>query len=267
VQRGTYRLALWLYQHCNVPDVEVEAQLEHSLWISLRLRTWVDYNIYCLGLYEEPLARFFTGAIKPDSTVLDIGAYIGQYTLLAAKHAPLGRAIAFEPHPESHRRLLDNVTRNHLSNVTVLSQAVGSTPGRMPFDLQEQQYSSKLIPSSQVGDALAEFEVTTVDETVRKLGLPCVDLIKIDVEGAEGQVLSGAQATLSAFHPLLIVEIDRSGEQVFGDDSENTLASLQGLGYQLHRVRRRVSPLTDLCVEYDNVVAIPFTRPRDEAPR
>lgn len=99
IQRGLYRLALWLYQRCSIPDIEVETLLDGTLQMKLQLKTWVDYNIYCLGLYEAPLARFFIRSLRPDSVVLDIGAYIGQYTLLAAKYASAGRVIALEPHP------------------------------------------------------------------------------------------------------------------------------------------------------------------------
>src|SRR5262245_8193520 len=90
-RRGLYRLALWLFQRLTVPDVEVEASLDGSLVVSLRLKAWVDYNMFCLGVYEEPVVRIFTRSLRPDSVILDVGAYIGQYTLLAAKYASQGQ--------------------------------------------------------------------------------------------------------------------------------------------------------------------------------
>ncbi len=118
-QRGTYRVAIWLYQHLRIPDIEVETALDRTLWVTLRLPIWVDYNIYTLGFYEAPLARFFIRSLRPDSVVLDVGAYIGQYTLLAAKYAPKGQVIAFEPHPESFTRLTAHLARNHLKKMSL----------------------------------------------------------------------------------------------------------------------------------------------------
>ncbi len=257
-KRGTYRLALWLYQHQSIPDLTVEASLDQNLWVSLQLRSWVDYNIYCLGLYEAPLARFFMQALEPNSVVLDIGAYIGQYTLLAAKYAARGRVIAFEPHPQSHQRLQANVTRNRLRNVVASSQAVGATPGQRAFRLAAQPAMSRLLQLDEPRNAVVEVELTSVDSIVRQADLSRVDLIKIDVEGAEGQVLRGAEETLLKYHPMLIMEVDRNREQALGDDPEPILRYLRDLGYALHALRRtRLVAITDLRVSYENVIAVP----------
>lgn len=256
-RRGTYRAALWLYQHLPVPDVEVEARLDQTLWVTLRLPIWVDYNIYALGLYEAPLARLFVRSLRSDSVVLDIGAYIGQYTLLAAKYAPKGQVIAFEPHAESCRRLKAHVARNRLINIDVLSQAVGQQPGYAPFALSEQPFSSSLLGSDQPSEASMEVEVTTVDVTIRKMDVRQVDLMKIDVEGAEGAVLRGAREVLSAHHPLLVVEIDHQREQAFGDSPETIFRYLHDLGYACYTLHRRhLVPTRGTSVTYENVIAV-----------
>jgi hypothetical protein len=54
IQRGAYRLGLKLYQHLSIPDIKTTVTLDKTLNIKLNLRNWVDYNIYCLGLYEAP---------------------------------------------------------------------------------------------------------------------------------------------------------------------------------------------------------------------
>lgn len=145
-QRGAYRMALWFYQHLPIPDVKVETTLDRTLWVTLHLPVWVDYNIYILGLYEAPLARFFIRSLRPDSVVLDIGAYIGQYTLLAAKYAPKGQVIAFEPHPESFARLTAHLARNNLKNVLALQKALGSNRDMYFFHLSQQVFNSWIAP-------------------------------------------------------------------------------------------------------------------------
>lgn len=253
IQRGLYRLATWLYQRCSIPDVEVETLLDGTLWMKLCLRLcrWT----ICLGMYEAPLARFFIRSLRPDSVVLDIGAYIGQYTLLAAKYASAGRVIAFEPHPISYQRLQAHVACNRLGNVCILHQAAGQIPGRLPLALSEQASDSG-FSSGWSGETI-EVEVVPVDEVVRQMNLKRVDVIKVDVEGAEGQVLRGAHETLARFHPLLIVEIDRHREQAFGDAPEAILGYLQNLGYTHYLLRRhRLIPVGDPLGDYENVVAI-----------
>lgn len=257
-RRGAYRVALWLYQHFPIPDVEVETTLDQTLWVTLRLPIWVDYNIYALGLYEAPLARFFIRSLQPESVVLDIGAYIGQYTLLAAKYAPHGQVIAFEPHPESFARLTAHIARNRLQNVQAFRQAVGRRKGTLPLVLSEQVSSSYLEMPFWGNKPTVEVEVTTLDTVVRELKLPKVSLVKIDVEGAEGEVLQGAQETLHRFHPILIVEIDRSREEAWGDSPQTTLALLEQEGYALYvQEGWNVKPLLNHSINYANIIAIP----------
>lgn len=259
-QRGTYKAALWLYQHLPIPDIEVEATLDRTLYVTLRLPVWVDYNIYCLGLYEAPLARFFIRSLCPDSCVLDIGAYIGQYTLLAAKYAPYGHVLAFEPHPESFARLRAHVVRNRLSNVFAFQEAVGEQQGVLPLTLSGQAFDSALRPQGQadIGNTNAiEVRVTTLDEVIQEHGLPKVDLMKIDVEGAEGKVLKGAERVLRAFRPLLIVEVDRHREAVWEDSPESIWAMLDQYGYDLYILEGwRIYPLSHV-KDYANLIAIP----------
>jgi FkbM family methyltransferase len=264
VQRGIYRLALRFYQRRAVPDIEVETTLDRTLAISLRLRVWVDYNIYCLGFYEAPLARFFIQSLRPESVVLDVGAYIGQYTMLAAKYASAGHVFAFEPHPESCQRLKAHIDRNRLTSVTIVPRAAGEIAGRMPFALTEIDSNSGLLSPDHPDGSVVEVEVTTVDDVVREAGLQRVNAMKVDVEGAEGLVLRGAQETLARFHPLLIVEINRKRDQAFGDDPETILGQLENLGYNLYFLRRhRLTPTSSRSVDYDNVIAIPAAERRD----
>lgn len=256
-QRGIYRVALWSYQHLPVPDVEVETTLDQSLWVTLRLPIWVDYNIYCLGLYEAPLTRFFIRSLRPDSVILDVGAYIGQYTLLAAKYAPKGQVIAFEPHPESFARLTAHLARNNLENVLALQKAVGQQAGYAPLHLSEQAFDSQIM--SQQSNETIEVEMTTLDEITHGLELQNLDLVKIDVEGAEGAILRGAEQVLSRLRPLLIVEIDRSREKSWGDAPESVLGHLRQLGYTLYFLEGwDIKPLfPQHSIDYANVIAIP----------
>ncbi len=100
--------------------------------------------------------------------------------------------------------------------------------------------------------------MTTLDEVTHELGLQKVDLVKIDVEGAEGTVLRGAEGTLSRFRPLLIIELDRSRKEVWGDSPEPILTYLERMGYALHfGAGWRIRPLLRHSIGYANFIAIP----------
>ncbi|MDW8293028.1 MAG: FkbM family methyltransferase [Anaerolineae bacterium] len=254
--RGTYRIALWCYQHLQVPSTEVETTIDRTLQVSLRLPIWVDYNIYCLGVYEAPLARFFKQSIRPDAVVIDVGAYIGQYTLLAAKYAPHGHVVALEPHPISFARLSSHVIRNRMSNVTLLQKAAGRERGRLPLAPSSQFSDSRLLPTDSSDDT-TEVEVIALDELVEEQELGRVGLVKVDAEGAEGEVLKGAEQTLQKFLPTLVVELDRSREKAWGADPESILAMLAKWGYTFFVVEGwSLKPLSRT-VDYANVIAIP----------
>jgi FkbM family methyltransferase len=261
LRRGSYRLALWLYQHSTIPDIEVDATIDRTLWVSLRLRSWVDWNIYCLGIYEAPLAQCFVSLLQPESVVLDVGAYIGQYTLLAAKYAPQGRVVAIEAHPVSFQRLEHNARRNKLPNVEQLNLAAGAAIGHMAFALSADSFTSSLVPDDTVSlTPTIQVDVAPLDEIVYRLSLPGVDLVKIDVEGAEGAVLTGARALLRKYRPALIIEVDREREAVFENSPEQIAASLRDLGYRICRLGRTgLRDLGDTVPDYENLIAIPTT--------
>ena len=162
-------------------------------------------------MYEPELTDWVTNNVRPNMVFVDVGAAQGYYTLLAAGLAR--QVIAFERDVELYEKLLDVVSRRHLWNVTVVPFALFSkrTSGRMGVDPDE------FLPGD--GDVVA----ITLDEY---LGGRRVDIIKIDVEGAEVDVLLGAQETLAQWGPTLLIEVHHAIRH-FGRtvaDLENILA-------------------------------------------
>lgn len=265
VARGQYRVAHWCHEHLTVPAVGVDTTLDNTLRVGLRLDNWAEYNAYCLGLYESYLAHFFIGQLRLNSVVLDVGALFGQYTLLAAKYAPQGRVLAFEPSPTSRQRLEEHIRRNRLANVAVVPAAVSDKPGRAQFQLSADAGNNGLVRGDRttIARETIEVAVTTIDAAVEQAGLPRVDMIKMDVEGAEWLALQGAYATLRQYQPLLLVEIERAGQEQLGGTPEQLGSYLRDLGYQLYRLdRSRLVPLDESRVVYENVIAIAGTPPR-----
>jgi hypothetical protein len=140
------------------------------------------------GVDERLLQRWLSEYVESGSTCLDIGASDGYYTVLMAKLAgPKGAVYAFEPSSQLSERIAYHVGLNgrkhDLAPVTVYDKFVGS--------------------ETQQSDLLS----VTVDSVVHNTPIGRVDAIKIDVDGAEVDVLRGASRTLERFHPHLFVEV------------------------------------------------------------
>jgi FkbM family methyltransferase len=164
---------------------------------------------YWLGTHEEPVQRTLITHAQPGAVAWDIGAHIGFFSLLLARAVgPDGRVLAFEPHAANVGRLTANVTANHVHNVDVLAVALGNASGSAAFAVHRSSLQGALEgPSpSPCTDEIVSVETTTIDDLVRH-GAPVPLLIKIDVEGAEGRVLSGGRETIAVHRPVMVIEI------------------------------------------------------------
>jgi FkbM family methyltransferase len=135
---------------------------------------------------------------------LDIGAYVGPYSIRAARAVgPAGRVIALEPDSTNRRQLEKNLALNGITNCAVAPLAAWSRPGRVGWRPSSHPDWHRVDDSAGPG----EMEATTVDDLVRRMALPRVDWIKLDIEGAEVEALRGAEATLKNHRPALFIEV------------------------------------------------------------
>jgi FkbM family methyltransferase len=169
------------------------------------------------GVHEPKTASWFEP--KPGEVVVDVGAHIGRYTLIAAKRA--SRVVSIEPDPSNFAMLESNIRLNNFSNIVPLRLAISSSPGRRRFFLAGggDSGTSSLEPSwSWILDTglerkHVEVECETLDRLVSSLGVEHIDWLKIDVEGHEIDVLEGAKATL-ARSGKIILEVAEGNEAV-----------------------------------------------------
>jgi FkbM family methyltransferase len=138
------------------------------------------------------------------SVFIDVGAYIGPYTILAAKAVgATGRVIALEPDPTNRRQLEKNLQLNGISTCTVVPLAVWSCSGRIGWSEAERPDWHRACEEASSG----AIEATTLDDLVADHALDRIDWIKMDIEGGEVEALRGAQRTLARFRPALFIEI------------------------------------------------------------
>jgi FkbM family methyltransferase len=137
------------------------------------------------------------------SVVVDAGAQIGAFSVKASKQVGgAGIVYAFEPEPENFQYLIANT--EHLNNVRIFNKALWSSEGKKLLYLHPFNVGAhSLYPPREGDNGTLEVETTSLDDMIKGK----VDFMKIDVEGAELEVLKGAQHILEQFHPFIAVEI------------------------------------------------------------
>ena len=187
---------------------------------------YVGRSLDLYGEWSEGEMDLLRQVIRPGNVVLDIGANIGSHTLFFAQATgPKGAVLAFEPQRMIFQILCGNVALNGLSNVHTHRAALGRRPGSIRVPLldvaAEQNFGALSLDNIETGESV---ELKTIDS----LGLPACHVIKIDVEGMEGEVIAGGEATIGRFRPILYVENERQ------DRSADLIDQLFSLGYRLY---------------------------------
>lgn len=179
-----------------------------------------------LGSYEYDKQRLFEQTIASGSTVYDIGANVGFYTLLASVLVgETGHIFAFEPLPRNVLYLREHIRLNALTNVQTLAVAVADYTGFASFaeDVNASQGHIAVQGTLTV-------ETVCLDELIQQGKLPTPDYIKIDVEGAELAVFAGARQMLTKAHPVIFLATH--GQSIHHQCCE----MLTSFGYQLQAI-------------------------------
>ncbi len=173
----------------------------------LRWRRYNSLNFwYHLGLFEPHISQLIEGSLRHGDSFWDIGANGGYHTLLAARRVGSdGHVLAVEANPRLKPLIETQLRLNHVTNCTVVSVAVSNRQGTASFAVADNSLKSSLSDSRLTGESnTLEVQTTTLDALMKHHAPP--HLIKIDVEGAEAQVLEGGQRLLSAAgRPRLLV--------------------------------------------------------------
>jgi len=241
--RGLLRRVVWRLRwllHPNAPWL-LRTRNRVSLWAP---KGGAGALIYYQGATEPDTMEFFRRVLKPGMVFVDVGAHLGEYTVLAA--TILGRSgyvHAFEPRPDIFELLTRNIQLNHCRNVTVRPFALWHENGWCEFEVTPEPSVSAIRSVAPIrrGAKIIKVRAVTLDDYFARIPTCRPDLIKIDVEGAELHVLRGARSVLdrSAVEaPKLIVEYEPPNQARFGYSFTDVFAFLAGLGYNLYGWQR-----------------------------
>ena len=187
--------------------VVVAAGIAAGVRLRLDLKT---EKYYWLGTHEAAVQQALARETKPGMTVYDVGAHLGFFTLgLARLVGAGGRVVAFDPLPENTRALRANLALNPslTSNVQVVQAAVANVSGQLRFYGGSDPSRARLAPPPASSEDGQEVASLTLDEFVFHFGEPAPQLVKLDVEGAEGMALQGARRVLREIKPVWILEV------------------------------------------------------------
>lgn len=200
---------------------------------------WISTQLFWRGMkgYEPATVPLLFALATRARLTVDVGAYVGYLTVLAALANPRGRVIALEPLPATHARLLRNVRLNRLSNVECVNAAAGAEAGRAElYHLKEGLSSAASLERAHLegcdGVTSTAVEVVSLDELLAERSVYRVDLIKLDTETTELQVLAGAEGILRRDHPHIICEVLQPGT------ARAMTRLLEPLGYRFYDLRR-----------------------------
>lgn len=218
---------------------------------------YTTVSAFLLRDQVEPELKYLDKFVSAGDIFVDVGANIGLFTLKMAPRA--ARVVAVEPGREAGDLLEENISLNRFQNVTLVRKGLADGPGKAalfhnPVGDDPQAFS--LVNDGAATEA-EEVEITTLDQLVADLGLPRVDSIKIDVEGAEQRVLAGGLATISAHHPLIIFEMNCPALLSSGGDPAAPWNTLAGLGYRFFRLQwdGSLTALTSRPTAFCNIIA------------
>jgi FkbM family methyltransferase len=181
-----------------------------------------NFEFYCrnnkddfinMTLREEDIVERFQP--KEGDIVVDIGAHIGHYTIIASKRVGMyGKVVAIEANPDNFEMLNRNIKLNQLTNIISLNYAVYSKETKIKLYLAGEEsgytiYDTIMIERAARGqENFVEVNANTLDYLLQLYGINEVNWIKIDVEGAEYEVLKGATNMLSKSKDIsLLIEI------------------------------------------------------------
>lgn len=233
------KLARFIREHRGLPKRLISMLVPQPVLLNLgefkmyvRLDDWaVGARIAVRRAYEEHVTRVIRTFLRPGVVVLDIGANVGYYTLLsAARISDTGKVIAFEPSSDNCALLRMSVRRNNFNNVVVHTKAVASKNGYVGFGGRDG--SNGGVSLSINTSHPTQVEAVALDTFLQDESK--IDLIKMDIEGAEGLALNGMKQLLQRHHPVILSEFSPDALRALsGISPEDYLNGLRALGYEL----------------------------------
>jgi len=236
---ATRRGVLWRFALRNKLRVPLVLPWLAGTRVEVTLGNDLSLCLYVAGSFEPNEFAFLDRMLRRGMIVIDVGANDGLYTLFAARRVgSRGRVVSVEPSSRERRNLERNLALNRLKNVTVVPAALAAEAGHAELQIAPALHGghNTLGGFAHKGVAAIGSErvpVETLDMLAERLSLGKVDVIKIDVEGAETKVLDGGRQLLKIARPALLIEANQDALRKQATSTDEMLALLRSLEYEI----------------------------------
>lgn len=236
--------------------------------ITLHSKDPVISGALAFGVYEPFQIETFRTQVQAGDVVLDIGANIGLYTVIAAgRVGEAGAVFSFEPEDENYALLTKNIKANNFTNTQAVNCAVSNENGTATLSLAEDNKGNHSLLSPTISGATQQVTIVRIDDWLRENKVEKVNVIKMDIQGAEPHALEGMRETMT-YTPILFIEYEPALLRTAAHDPIQMLTGLQSYGYDLYdvnegsrslvRIENGVSFTASLKGDaYANILAIP----------
>jgi FkbM family methyltransferase len=251
-QAARWRLIPYGLRKCREACKESElrcVRTRHGFHINVDVSDWLGSHVYVAGEYESTSSALIKAHLRRGGVFIDVGANIGYFSLLASTQVgPTGRVLALEPVPRTRSRLLENVQLNNFKQCQVFDVAASNENGHCDMYVGPLTHSG-VSSLRRIDDASEKVRVATSRlDTLLDIDRK-VDMVKIDVEGAECHALEGMVGILERSRPDLVLEITTAFLEGLGRNVSDIDSLLKQFNYKCHVINhkglRRILSLAD----------------------
>ena len=236
-ERARLRVAkmLYNYEDANIHGIDIIVPLQDKgLVCFINTKDLIGWKIFFTGEYERGTNRVLEQYVKEGDVVIEAGANMGSETLLLSRLTGKGKVYGFEPNPYRFDRLKTNVSINELTNVEVFEMAIGEKNGDISFHIYPKNFCNAGMSSKYMDTPLTR-KITvpqqTLDSFVESHNINKVDFLKMDIQGAEMDLLAGAATMIAKYKPIIFLE----ALQIY-NDIQAMYAELAKYGYTVHNI-------------------------------
>jgi len=247
LMRGVFNYCVFSLFDKLKPGEKVIVDIDSNKMIVNPKDRGIAPSLLIYGVMEKAETKLFKAQVNEGMIVIDVGANIGYYSLMASSLVGNDGAVyAFEPEEVTHRVLCDNIKLNACNNIFPVEKALSNAPGKIQLWVDHAGNAISSFAKTNV-QAFSAFPISNMAEepqplTVEKTTLDSffskssykVDFIKIDTQGAEGLVLAGAKNILKRNKSIkIMMEFWPEGLKKLGTDPLQLLKQLEGYGFTI----------------------------------
>lgn len=215
-------------------SLTAKAKIDCDLTLYVDLASSVGRSIWLRGYYEPQIHKLIQSILKEGDIFFDVGANVGYFSVIASPivgHS--GKVFAFEPNPIVAQLLFQSIKKQPFSNIELIKKAVTSDGSDVLLKVLKNSGFSYTLPKRISAEKSSLVPSVALDDfKVLKCGNNCPRLIKVDVEGAEMDVLRGAERTLRYCDTQVLMEIQNWTLQRYGHTVQDVFTYMKELGYK-----------------------------------